>query len=667
MERIRRHGDKGFKAFLVIFVISVFAGLGIGGFNISNQAGPAGRGVSVSSDVVLDPASKGTALIVNGTKVSSALLAERVASYQQMLRGQTEDPLNSLMIYGYASSNLIMEEALLGKARELGLKVAREDLEAERNKIVEQMAAVEQKSTGNMLGDLGKTLGSRREKKSMFNAALNRMGMTDSQWEAQASREILQNKVREKFQAYIDAAADVEAKATRDKVDAELTAGAEFSDMARKYSTAQDSAPQGGDMQQWLLPGLLPDDSNDQVLMATQPGEMTPWFEVPAGYQRWQVYDRAALEGEELEAAKERLIEQLRNQKDDQTYQPSDEEMAPLAFKVKARQIMIARNSDKTAQDQITDLVSTARIEINNPYVLAYQALFEDKLQPMGGIGYDQLLAVAQKSHAAEGYNYELIRGKLERGKPKSGTATDSESDKDEISEQSASLDLSELAKAPEASEADGNETGGQDSTTTAESTEDSSNLEADPSSSPDTSKPEVDDPSVPIYALAAGLLQQALEGEDPVGSAFGEGVIAKVYIDWLKSVEDLAGQPVQTDQAREEIEKRLARAVEMDNYNAFFHAQRGLNLAWLGRTEEAVAALETATEYASEQEGGPLSTVYEAYQKLEMDDKASAIKARLDAARERQLMEQIERAQAQQTAGGATAPINIDMGDLGQ
>src|SRR5205814_9208624 len=103
----------------------------------------------------------------------------------------------------------------------------------------------------------------------------------------------------------------------------------------------------------------------------------------------------------------------------------------------------------------------------------------------------------------------------------------------------------------------------------------------AKPAETPKTAEAPAN-PNAPLYALGVGLLELALEGKQQENGAFGQAIIAEIYLDWLKNEPELKVQPVDRDKARQEIETRLKRATEIDNYNAQYHAERGLNLAWL-------------------------------------------------------------------------------------
>ena len=72
---------------------------------------------------------------------------------------------------------------------------------------------------------------------------------------------------------------------------------------------------------------------------------------------------------------------------------------------------------------EISDLVKQAVIEVNDPYVLAAQALLDDKLQPIQSETYDQLVALAKTAPVGADYDFSMIKAKLDNGRAKPADA----------------------------------------------------------------------------------------------------------------------------------------------------------------------------------------------------------------------------------------------------
>jgi hypothetical protein len=676
MEQIRRHGDKGLKFFLVIFLISVFAGLGVGFF------GDMGGGTSAQRlsqngpppPPPVDPVQE-WALKVNGRPVSNDQFYERVRQIERMY--PQDDPEMQLRLYGAMAQAFVGEEVLLGEAAKHKVRVDSKDLADEKQKILDQQQpdASKKQPADNVLGQGSQWLGTQREKHTLFVNYLQRTGITEDKWVAQVTREILQRKAREAVEKGANSAKDVKAKEKRAGADAELAKGTSFAEVAKKYSDAAESAAKGGDMtpaaDDWLLPGLLSDEKNesknDIVLFGTAKGELTPWFEIPAGYQRWLVYDRKALDDEEFAAAKDKIKKGIEDT-EGKDHTVTDEELKKYAFKIKARQIQISNTDPEAVTKKVEELNKAAQVEINNPYVLAYQALYDDKLQPPSTVDYDQLVTIAKKSAATDAYDFSPIKAKLAKGNvaPAAGKTDETDVPEDVEKTDEAGAD----AAAPPA----GDEVGAAE-TAAADAAEETASSDTKPASDTATTSPaeapvaedkapELANPSAPIYALGVGLLELALEGEDVQGSGFGEAVVATVYLKWLKEENDLKTQPVDRDKARAEVETRFEHAVKIDNYNAKLYADRALNLAWLNKPDQAKEQLELAEKYVSDKQTPTLEAIKAAYDKLDMVDKAKAIQERLDKAKSdafmEQLQQQIQMQQGGGAAGGTSMPITI-------
>jgi parvulin-like peptidyl-prolyl isomerase len=677
------------KAFLVLMVISVFGGLGVSFFGgLQRQGGRAGSASNQTYAPILDPKLADTALTVNDRKVTNAQFNDKLATIEQMMQQQRSNPQVQLSAYGYAARAIVQEEVLLGEAQRLGAKAGAADIKAERDKILEQIAkpAEDAKSTGNAIGDLTQKLGSQREKKADFEKYLSRAGLTAEQWQIEATRTVLQTKAREAMQKELDSAKDAKAKETQALIDEQLAKGVSFADLATKYSEAEGgSAQMGGDMKEWLKPGLLPDTKNDDTLFATKTGEMTPWFEVDAGYQRWQVYDRKDPSGPAFEAEKPKIIEQIKSDKGD-SYTPSDEEVANKYRGVKARQIMLKKTDPEGLQKKIEDMVAAAKVEINNPYALAFQALYDEKIQPPAAMDYNWLVDQAKtKTAATADYDFSLVQAKLDRGKPQAGADSKAEAGAADSKDQSASAPKD--VKSPEAGTADAAKADGAAADgakldekqpadaaaadkTAAAKPEDAA-ADATKTDSATTDKPEAKkadaNPGAPCYAVAVALLKVALEdsGKDQRRGAFGEEIVAVIYLDWLNNEAEVKNQPVDRDKARQEVETLLAKAIVSDNYNGELLAARGTNLAWLDKPKEADEQLQLALKYVPSSDNATLDKIKATYDKLEMPDKSKLVQDKIDKARQEALKAQIDRAIAQQQAqqqsggqpGGAAPP----------
>jgi hypothetical protein len=347
-------------------------------------------------------------------------------------------------------------------------------------------------------------------------------------------------------------------------------------------------------------------------------------------------------------------------------------------------------------QKKVDDMVAAAQVEINNPYALAYQALYDDKLQPPAEMDYNALVKLAKdNSAAAADYDFTPIQGKLDRGKPKPlpGAAAPSDSKAADAGKTDAAAGA-DAAKPADAKPADaagadaskpadskpadaaGADAAKTDAAKTDAAKADAGKTDGAAQATTDAGKPAgaddkkagdaaaKQDPSAPCYALAVALLKMG--EQDSKGTqrgAFGQEVVATIYLDWLDHEGDLKSQPLDRDKARQEVEDLLATALKSDNYNGKLYADRGANLAWLNKPQDADAQLQQALKYVAKTDTATLGKIQATYDKLDMKDKSKEVQDKIDAARQEQLKEQIEKIRAQQDAqaktpaGGAAAP----------
>jgi hypothetical protein len=152
--------------------------------------------------------------------------------------------------------------------------------------------------------------------------------------------------------------------------------------------------------------------------------------------------------------------------------------------------------------------------------------------------------------------------------------------------------------------------------------------------------------------------------GNQQSSPVFGQEIIASVYLDWLDNEAEVKSQPLDRDKARNEVETLLASALKSDNYNGELLAQRGMNLAWLNKPQEADDSLQKSLKYVASSDQTTLNKIKQAYDKLDMKDKSKLVQDKLDKARTEALQKQLQQAIAQQqgaTGGGlGGAPIRV-------
>ena len=166
-----------------------------------------------------------------------------------------------------------------------------------------------------------------------------------------------------------------------------------------------------------------------------------------------------------------------------------------------------------------------------------------------------------------------------------------------------------------------------------------------------------------PLYALAVGLFKLAIQDEKDPAGYFPYYIIGRTYLDWLADEDAQVLQPINRDAAREDIETNLARAAERYDYSAMLHASRGVNLAWLGRTEEAYTSLDLAMKYTPAEFNHPVfEEIRKGFEILDATDRLEALDEKIASLRQQQLQQMLEQ-QMQSEGGNQGNVINIPAG----
>ncbi|MCC7479330.1 peptidylprolyl isomerase [bacterium] len=496
--------------------------------------------------------------------------------------------------------------------------------------------------------------------------------MTPQQWEVEARRNLMVENTRKKIQDEADAALKKEMEGKKAEVDTKLKEGKKFADLAKEYSD-DDRKAEGGEMG-WIGAGLLQKDAEyyeaqRKALFDTPVGQISEWVDIPAGFVRYEVYDRKKAEGPDFEKEKPNLIEQIKKEHpEDANYTPTDEEIKERYDQVAARQIMLRTSAPDKFGEEINKLKDSAKYEFNNLYVLANQALNEAKLQPPAEATPEQLEEIAKRAAIGTGYDFQLIKDKRQAGqaetepgllKPEGAETEDADAaaETDTAAEDAAA----ETAAAEGETAAEGDSAAADDAAADAEAEAAAkvdipqADISADAGSAP---TPEVYNlADTPVYALAIGLLEMAAQSEGATSSSLPHYLIAKTYNEWLEDEEMLKLQPIEREKARELMETALAQVVEKDNYNADAYAMRGLNLAWQDKKEESYKQLDLAIKYARQEEGPTWEMIQKAYEVFDDQAKIDMVADKLAEFRQKQLQEMIEQAQARQENAAPVMP----------
>ncbi|MEZ5336621.1 MAG: peptidylprolyl isomerase [bacterium] len=652
MEFVRKKGATGIWIFAGVMLVSIIGGLGVGVFYspIVQSDRNAGIGAAGNALPLVSTTGRyeGVAMFVNDRPVSLDDFSKNVEfMVSNYMRNNRNDYELLLQIYGETARKLVRDNVLLQQGEEYGVSVTQAEIEEERSKIIDNFLTAQDDTTGNVVGDLARNLNKNKARREAFRRFLSMNGTDNATWEKNVRQSLLVTNCQEKLQELADAEKEQKMNETRLLIDERLAAGEKFSELAREFSD-DSNAENGGDLNTWVFPGLIQDEENDKALFATPVGETTEWFEIPAGLQRFQVYERRDPEGPEYEEKKPELIQKIRDEKGDD-YEPTEEEIGERYLSVKARQIQLNKSDPTKVYEQIADMVDNARVEINVPYVLAYQALLDDRLYTPADVSFEDLKAIAGTAAVGANFDFEVLRPKWDnrladnREDPEAAAEEDGAAADDGAGMQEA---VDEIIAADEAAAEEGAEA-------PATEAEEEPAAESEPVASiedalvEDSTKPQEADASTPLYALAIGYLKLGNTTNDETPSMFSHWMVADTYFEWMDTEDMMLGQQLDRSAARAEIEDNLSRVTAADDYNAAAFAARGLNLAWLDRADEARTNLESALRYVANSDTATLDLIQQAYEKLDDEDGLKAVEDLRAEYRQEQLEQAIQQAQS--------------------
>lgn len=673
MQTVREKGATGIWIFAGVMLVSILGGLGVGAF-YSTPAMQDAMEASIGANaaklplISTDERFADVAMRVNDRPVSTELFSVNLDFMTRNYMQDRTDYATLLQIYGENIRKLVRDEVLVQKGEELGVTVTSEEISEERNKIIDNFITQEDDSTGNLIGDLAKNLNKNKGRREAFRTFLKANGLNNAIWEKNVRRSLLVTNSQKKITELGDAEKEQKMNETRLLIDERLAAGESFSELAREFSD-DNNAENGGDLNTWVFPGLVQDPDHDAALFATAVGETTEWFEIPAGLQRFEVYEKREASGPEFEAKRDELIGKVRDEKGDDAYEPTEEEIAAKYRSIKARQIQLNKTDPTKVYEQIADLTGAAVVEVNVPYALAFQALADDRLYTSADVTFDDLVAIAKTAGTGENYDFEIMRPKWENRLPKAPEAE--EAAVDPLDDGAADADQAIGDVEASGAEVVDDAAAATDAAVDALAGEGAADAVADivaadsqPVASIEealvepASSVEEADITTPLYALCIGYLKmgQTLEGENP--SMFSYALIASTYQKWIDDEDTIIGQQLDRAVARQAIEDNLAQVIKSDNYNAPAYASRGLNLAWLDRQDEAKEQLELALKYVPSADMITMEVIAKAYTQLDDQDGLAKLEEKRSAARQAQLQEQLTQLQ---NDPGNSVPFNAE------
>lgn len=562
MQRIRTRFRVFFVSFAIIFVVSVFAGLGLG---FSGAFSPRGGSQSTPEKVrTLVPGESSVAMI-DGAKIGYDRFYRQLKRQEDSMRGQgqqkSNDPFAQWKDWSEALDSLFTEEVLAKYAREAKLSVSDAEVTKEINKRVDTMFPPEtgKDASKSVVGAAGKWLRTATEREKYMRQYLDMMGITASQLHKEVRQQLTVQKAYEAIENEEKAKSDAKAQEKIKKIQAALKGGEDFGSVAKTYSDDTGSKDKGGLLDQFMPRGFF-DAAFDEAVFKMKVGEVSEPIKVEFGYQIVKLVAKKEAKGAEFEAAKPKLTEDIKKKKGAE-YKVTDEDLKNEFEQVKVQHITLRTLVDRETAGRIYWLAFAANKEIYDPMILAWRAANTEPMY-MPTVEKTTPEMIAQDSLLTKGTDLsklgaqmkEFVRVKLMRYQYSYGDPPEN------LKPLFAEYKL-EYGK------------------------------EHDPM------KPPVYPTLSKLYPLAAGLVKQAINLED--GIADYHYALASVYDAWAGDTEARKAFPLDIDAARAEIEAQTNEAIKLYEHNGYFYALAGKNYAEWVKPDQAREMLAKAEKFA--------------------------------------------------------------------
>lgn len=563
MERIRTQGKWYLLSFAIIFVVSVFAGLGIGGsFSGRRMSTSQQQGATQYRSLVpgVDAVAK-----VNGHEIDYTTYAARLQSVVNNMRsGQNEmpqDPLGQVGVNSQVLDYLVREAVLTQYAQDHGLGVGDSEVGARYQEMIQQSGLLPEagEKSKSLATELGRKFQQSRQYEQAEKEFLERQGMTKTRLKQELRRDLVVQKASDHIQAEAEAKAEAAAQDKLEKIKAALGGGEDFGAVAKQYSDDKGTRDKGGVFDQMVPRGFF-DQAFDDVVFDMKVGAVSEPIKTEFGYQIVKLLEKKVAEGAAWEKWKQNTIATKKQANPE--YTPDDEALKKEYEQVRVQHITLRTLADRETEGQINWMIFVSDIEVYDPQILAWRAANTEPLYfpqvaetTMEQLARSSLLAEGTDLSKMEEIAREYFRVKLMRYQRAYGDPPE------ELRPQFAQYNL---------------EYG----------------VEWDPATAPDYPKLQ------PLYPLAAGLAMEAVN-KDP-DWANNHYILAAIYDQWLEDDDSVALFPLEMETTRALMEKELNTAIENNEYEAYYYALAGKNYAWWVKPDKAREMLAKAEEFSS-------------------------------------------------------------------
>ncbi len=640
MNRIRKQGTTWLLWFTVIFVVSIFAGLGVGGFT----SGFGGSG-GVDGNVPVGP--EGEVLEefkkvadIGTVSIDWNRFYQMYSGYLRQIEAQDPEaltPERSLQAYNEIVDSAISEEALRAYGKSKGIKVTDSEV---RDKINETKAQfTEPKSDkpedNTVLGEFQRSLGSTDTSEQRWREYLASQGWDDTAFFKLTQDEMLRQKIQKQIEDEVTAKKKGMVDGIKTAVEKQLAAGTSFQDLALLFSYDFYTRGEGGEIPSDLSLGIFSAEFDEVVWKLQKPGDTTAWFETDFGWEIVQLINRIPSEkARTLDEMKQELVDEVRKSKSDEKYEPTEDELKSLYenkhTKMRVRHITLTTMAGYDFAVFQKKLVEATPMKIHHPLVRGYRAVNglpnERSAGPEPKID-TKMFIPAEDYQVLEGtvVHEDRIKDAIELAKaqkwPQEASWYKPPTD-DSAKSASVSTETTVDPKATADKTHDSNEppidaAGEEDSAVieadTTESTGSVLNEQIDSEISKTNAKdkekqgegPYVSEPpdlteaaGDPRYVEAAEAFTIATDKlfKDQASAHFYR---AWCYEKWLKDDEFKKDLPITEEEAKTIIEDEYKKAIELYEYEAHYQIGLAQFLADQNRIEDAQVYADKALEYA--------------------------------------------------------------------
>ncbi len=604
MNRIRTKGQVWLLWVTIFFVVSVFAGLGVGNFTQGQRAAGA-SGAPGNFDGQIPEEAKYAAHI-GGVKVDFVRfqnLVESMKREQESQSGGTLSPEKTLEIMNGVIESVIAEELLRAYGKKNNVTVSDNEVRDKVNEFKAQFisAGSAKDESKTILGEMKKSLGSGKSGEERWREWLMQNNYSDREFFDEQKSALMLEKARKHIEEKIVARKKEVGDKIRTFIDGELEKGRSFEDLARLFSFDFYTRDDGGEIPIAISQGFFSVEFDKNVFKLKTPGETTEWFHTEFGWEKAQLIERTVKEKDKtLDELREELVKEIRTGNPDENYEPTEEELNEayeLRYtSVKVRHLTLSEMSSIDLAKHLEKMEASAQILIVHPLVRGYRA--------MNGFVNEQMEkpepAIEVKSHlAAE--DFQILEGDTihaDRLDEAIKLLKDGKLPKDASwyvvpAEESAAKLKEDISAAAAAGDGEGESADGESTQTggdEAPAAEEGPYVSEPPQFGSKQGEPRYEE-AVNGFMVARDKVFKKM--------AAPHYYVAWCYETWLADEKHKSELPISEEEAKKIIKDSYTEAAELSEYEPFYHFSLAKYLEGEGDAEGALKSADKALEFS--------------------------------------------------------------------